>query len=45
MTSVAALRWFFDPVAGKGVKAMVERDPDRVGAGRWTVVMSQKNGR
>jgi len=24
---------------------MVERDPDRVGAGVWTVVREEKNGR
>ena len=41
----ATLAGRFISVAGKGVKAMVEMDPDRVGAGRWTVVMSQKNGR
>jgi hypothetical protein len=32
-------------VAAKGLKTMVERDPDRVAAGPWTVVNGEKKGR
>ena len=32
-------------VAAKGLNAMAERDSDRVGAGPWTVVSGEKNGR
>jgi len=32
-------------VAAKGLKAIAERDPERVGAGQWTVVSGEKNGR
>ena len=41
----ATLAWRSISVAAKGLKAMVERDPDRVGAGVWTVVREEKNGR
>jgi hypothetical protein len=41
----ATLAGRFISVAGKGVKAMAERNPDWVGAGQWTVVISQKNRR
>ena len=34
---------FFVSVATKGLKAIVGSDPDRVGAGQWTVVSEQKN--
>ena len=29
-------------VAAKRLRGMVERDPDRVGAGEWTVVSEEK---
>jgi len=32
-------------VAAKGLKGMAETDPDRVGAGQWTVVSGEENGR
>jgi len=32
-------------VAAKRLRGMVERDPDRVGAGEWTVVSEEKDGR
>jgi len=41
----AALAGRFINVAGKGLNAMAERDPDRVGAGQWTVVSGEENGR
>jgi hypothetical protein len=34
---------FFVSVTTKGLKATVGSDPDRVGAGQWTVVSEQKN--
>ena len=32
-------------VAAKGLKAIVGSDPDRVGAGQWTVVSGEEKGR
>jgi hypothetical protein len=39
----ATLTGRFISVAAKGLKAIVGSDPDRVGAGQWTVVSEQKN--
>jgi hypothetical protein len=35
----------FINVAAKGLKAMVEWDSDRIGAGQWPVVSGEKNWR
>ncbi len=39
----ATLTWRFISVAAKGLKAIVGRNPDRVGAGQWAVVSPEKD--